>query len=65
MIKELKVLTVFVEEADSGNIKILDTSKIKLRNLEGISADLIVKDYSQLNKFIKKLKTNQHIEEVK
>lgn len=60
-----KVLTVFVEEADSSNIKILDTDKIRLRNLEGISADLIVKDYSQLNKFINKLKTNQHIEEVK
>ncbi len=60
-----KVLTAFVEEADSGNIKILDTSKIKLRNLEGISADLIVKDYTQLNKFMNKLKQNQHIAEVK
>lgn len=60
-----KVLTVFVEEADTSNIKILDTDKIRLRNLEGISADLIVKDYTQLNKFMNKLKSSQHIEEVK
>ncbi len=60
-----KVLTTFVEEADNSNIKIIDTDKIKSRNLEGISAELLIKDYSQLNKFMNKLKNNQHIEEVK
>ncbi|HRP02450.1 MAG TPA: TGS domain-containing protein [Candidatus Kapabacteria bacterium] len=60
-----KVLTAFVEEADDNSIKIIDTNKIKLRNLEGISAELLVKDYSQLNKFMNKLRNSQHIEEVK
>jgi len=60
------ILLILVEEADNNDIKIADAQKLNLKGrAEGLVAELLIKDYYQLNKFLNKIKSNPIIEDAK
>jgi len=60
------ILVTLVEIAAEQNIKITDTQKLLTKSKsEGLLAELMVKDFAQLNKFINLLKSKPNIENVK